>query len=217
MAPRLSKEQEQQRESTARCALEQLVEYLMNAASDAWHDQRLWGHGDRARYAGRGADLITTVDKLSKVILEHPDAGVRADRLNALHDMLEAAAIIGGCLNTPAAKRLRAVALTEERRAQAQASLRTAEIIEDEFNKLREKFPNKDFQKDGPWKTARSSLLQQSVNQRLEQEDRPKLKKGAEADTIGRHLYKLPFFSVWRSRRSRRTARLAPADTADSD
>jgi len=165
MAPRLSKEQEQQRESTAQCALEQLVEFLVNAASDAWHDQRLWGHGDRARYAGRSADLIMTVDKLSKVILDHPDAGVRADRLNALHDMLEAAAIIGGCLNTPAANRLRAVALTEKRRAQAQASLRTAEIIEDEFHKLRKRFPNKDFKKEGHWKTARIRSFQQAVNQ----------------------------------------------------
>jgi hypothetical protein len=105
--PHLSEEQRQQRELNARRDLEQLVEHLVGAASDIWHDQRLWGHGDRARYYGRSADLITAVDKLSKMILEHPDADVRADRLIALHDGLEAAAIIGGCLKTPAANRLR--------------------------------------------------------------------------------------------------------------
>jgi hypothetical protein len=104
--PRYSDAQQQQRELESRRALEQLVEFLMNAASDAWHDKRLWGHGDRARYFGRNATLLATVDRQSKVMLDHPDAGVRADRLVDLHDMLEATAIIGGCLNTPAARRL---------------------------------------------------------------------------------------------------------------
>jgi hypothetical protein len=111
--PRYPEAQQQQRELENRRALEQLVEFLVNAASDAWHDQRLWGHGDRARYFGRSVDLVTAVDKLSKAIREHPDAGVRADRLSALHDVLEAAAIIGGCLKTPATRRLRPVAATE--------------------------------------------------------------------------------------------------------
>jgi hypothetical protein len=107
--------EEARRESAARGALEQLVEHLVDAASDAWHDQRLWGHGDRARYYGRSADLITTVDKLAKMILEHPDAGIRADRLSALHDALEATAIIGACLKTPAAKRLHAANIRKGR------------------------------------------------------------------------------------------------------
>jgi hypothetical protein len=194
--PRLSKKQQQQRELAAGRDLEQLVGFLRGAASDAWLDQRLWGHGDRARYFGRSADLITTVDKLSKVILEHPDAGIRADRLIALHDALEAAAIIGGCLKTPAINRLHAAALTEKRREQAQAP-RTAEVIEDEFNKLREKYPNKDFKEDGPWVTGRGSRLRQSVDQRLKQEGLRSLKAEdtIKADTIGRYLAKLPFFS----------------------
>jgi hypothetical protein len=143
--PRLPEEQRQQRGLNARRDLEKLVKYLVDAARSAWEDQRLWGHGDRARYWGRSVDLVTTVDKLLKMILEHPDADVRADRLSILHDALEAAAIIGGCLKTPAINRLGAAALTEKRRAQAQASLRMAEIIEDEFNKLRERLPDKDF------------------------------------------------------------------------
>ena len=130
----LAEEERRRLELEARGGLDQLVQLLTKAASDAWHDQRLWGHGDGARYFGRSADLIMTVDKLSKVILDHPDAGVRTERLVALHDALEAAAIIGGCLKTPAANRLRTVAVTEKRRQQARAQVpRTAEIIEDEF------------------------------------------------------------------------------------
>jgi hypothetical protein len=190
--PRLSEEQQQRRELNARHDLEQLMEVLLGAASDAWNDQRLWGHGDRARYFGRSADLITIVDRRLKEILEHPDTGVRADRLIDLHDMLEAAVTIGGCLNTPAAKRLRAAPLAEKRRAQARAQVpRTAEIIEDEFNKLREKYPDRDFKEDGPWKTGRIPLLHESVKRRLEQKSLPSLK----TDTLGRYLNKLPYFS----------------------
>jgi hypothetical protein len=182
----LAEEERRRLELEARGGLDQLVQLLTKAASDAWHDQRLWGHGDRARYFGRSADLIMTVDKLSKVILDHPDAGVRTERLVALHDALEAAAIIGGCLKTPAANRLRTVAVTEKRRQQARAQVpRTAEIIEDEFNKLREKYPNKDFKKKGPWKTARV------LKQRCEREGQLAL----EADTIARYLIRLPYFS----------------------
>jgi hypothetical protein len=193
--PRLSEEQQQQRELKVQRELEELVKYLVKAARCAWEDQRLQGHGDRARYWARSVDLVTTVDKLLKMILEHPDADVRADRLIILHDALEAAAIIGGCLKTQAANRLGAAALTEKRRAQAQASLRMAEIIEDEFNKLRERLPDKDFKEEGPWKTAGVHSLQQAVIQRREQEGLPPLKEAAAADTIGRYLAKLPFFS----------------------
>jgi hypothetical protein len=106
--------QQQQRESAARHNLNGLVEFLMNAASDAWQVQRLWEHGDRGRlYFGLGANLSAAVDRLSKMILEYPDAGVRADRLINLYDALEAAAFIGGCLKTPAPGRLRTAPATE--------------------------------------------------------------------------------------------------------
>jgi hypothetical protein len=177
--------EEERRESAARCALEQLVALLMAAASDTWHNTKLRGR-DRALHRGRGDTLLATVDRLSKVILDHSDAGVRADRLIDIHDALEAAAILADGLKVPIAHRLRTAAATEKNREQAP---RTAEIIEDEFNKLREKYPNKDFKKDGPWKTAR--FLYQSVKQRREQEGLSKL----ETDTIGRYLAKLPFFS----------------------
>jgi hypothetical protein len=181
---------------TARCALKRLVWRLRDAASDAWHDQRLWGHGDRARYFGRSADLIRTVDKLSKVILDHPDADVRADRLIDLHDALEAAAIIGGCLETPAINRLRTAAVTEKSREKSAQEPRKTEIVEDQFSKLREKLPDKDFKKDGPWKTGHAPRLRQSVDQQFKQEGLRSLKADTiEGDTIGRYLAKLPFFS----------------------
>jgi hypothetical protein len=118
--PRCSEAQQQRRELEGRRALEQLVEFLKNAASDAWHNQGLWGHGDRALYYGRSKILLATVDRQLKAILDHPDAGVRADRLVDLHDMLEAAAIIGGCLKTPAAKRLHSANAWGKRSAESQ-------------------------------------------------------------------------------------------------
>src|SRR5207247_2968705 len=81
--PRLS--EEQQRELNARRDLEQLVKLLMDAASGTWHDPKISGR-DRALHFGRGAALRATVDRLSKAILDHSDAGVRADRLVDLHD-----------------------------------------------------------------------------------------------------------------------------------
>jgi hypothetical protein len=118
--PRLLEEQQQRRELNAQRDLEQLVEFLMKAARDVWQDQRLSGHGDRARFYGRSADLITTVDKLSKAILEHPDAGVRADRLSTLHDALEATAIIGTGLKTKAATRLHSANARKGRSVESQ-------------------------------------------------------------------------------------------------
>jgi hypothetical protein len=144
--PRYSEAQQQQRELESRRALEQLVEFLMNAASDAWHDQRLWGHGDRARYFGRGATLLATVDRQSKVMLDHPDAGVRADRLVDLHDMLEATAIIGGCLNTPAARRLRGA---NARKGKSERSQQIEEAVLKVCEPIRAMHP-----KERPWWVA---------------------------------------------------------------
>jgi hypothetical protein len=79
--PRYSEAQQQRRELESRRALEELIKVLRKAASDAWHDQSLRGHGDRALYFGRSEILLATVDRQSKVMLDHPDAGVRADRL----------------------------------------------------------------------------------------------------------------------------------------
>jgi hypothetical protein len=186
--------EEQQRESTARCALEQLVKFLVKAANNVAQHGPL-GAG-RAAYWGRATVLSTIVDRQLKVILEHPDAGVRADQLIDLHDLIETVASIGPCLKTPAAKRLRAAPLIERRvmQAQAQAS-KSAEIIEEEFVKLRENHPDHDFQKDGPWKTGRVQELRRAIKQRREKEkDLQPYKPDAEADTIGRHLAELPFF-----------------------
>jgi hypothetical protein len=58
--------------------------------------------------------------KVLRKVLDHPDAGVRADRLVDLHDMLEATAIIGGCLKTPAANRLRGANTRKGRSARTQ-------------------------------------------------------------------------------------------------
>jgi hypothetical protein len=115
------------------------------------------------------------------------------ERLTALHSSMGMMGVIARRrMEDPVAKALddydvqRAAALTEKRKARAQArALRSTEIIEDEFNKLREKYPNKDFKKKGPWKTARV------LKQRCEREGQLAL----EADTIARYLNRLPYFS----------------------
>jgi hypothetical protein len=183
--------EEQQRESTARCALEQLVEFLVKAANNVAQHGPL-GAG-RAAYMGRATVLSTIVDRQLKMILEHRDAGVRADQLIDLHDLIETVASIGPCLKTPAAKRLRAAPLIERRVMQARVlASRAPAIVEDEFNKLRERYPDYDFKENGPWKTGRGRELQQAIKQRREEENlRPYALK---PETIGRHLAELPFF-----------------------
>jgi hypothetical protein len=125
------------------------------------------------------------------------------ERLTALHSSMGMMGVIARRrMEDPVAKALddydvqRAAALTEKRKARAQArALRSTEIIEDEFNKLREKHPAHDFKKDGPWKTGRGRELRRAVKQRREQEESLQpYKPEAEADTIGRCLAKLPFF-----------------------
>jgi hypothetical protein len=174
--PRLSKEQQQQRELNARRGLEQLVEFLMNAARDVWQDQRLWGHGDRARFFGRGADLITTVNKLLEAISEHSDTGVRADRLIILHDALEAAAIIGGCLKTPAVGRFRAIAATE---AKLTDGHRRDEVLVEVAKAILRERPT--------WNRSRVSDKEQTFNKLLEARGLRKLKQ----PTIYKYLGKL--------------------------
>ena len=107
--PRLSEEQQQQRELNARRDLERLVGLLQEAASDICRDPKLIGR-DRALAFGRGAFLLATIDRLSKVLLDHPDVDVRADRLIDLHDAIEAAVILAGGLKAPVAHRLRTAA-----------------------------------------------------------------------------------------------------------
>jgi hypothetical protein len=133
-----------------------------------------------------------------------------AERLSALHSSMGLpAAMARHRMEDPVAKALddydaqRAAALTEKRKARAQArALRSTEIIEDEFNKLREKHPDHDFKTDGPWKTGRGRELRRAVKQRREQEESLQpYKPEAEADTIGRCLAKLPIFSDWKSNR----------------
>jgi hypothetical protein len=116
------------------------------------------------------------------------------ERLTALYNSMGVtAAMARQRMEDPAIKVLRehTADATKERIRQAS---RTAEIIEDEFNKLREKYPDHDFRKDGPWGTARVKGLRQAVKERREQERLQPLKESAEADTIGRRLRELPFF-----------------------
>jgi hypothetical protein len=123
--PPLSEEQQRQRELNARRDLEQLVGLLLEAASDKCRDPKLLGR-DRALAFGRGAFLLATIDRLSKVLLDHPDVDVRADRLIDLHDAIEAAVILAGGLKAPVAHRLRTAAF---RAAKAANDDRRKEIV----------------------------------------------------------------------------------------
>jgi hypothetical protein len=101
--------------------------------------------------------LITTVDKLSTVILEHPDANVRADRLILLHDALEAAAVIGGCLKTPDAGRQRTPAAEE---AKLGYSRRQDEVLVEAARLIRQGRPK--------WSRLRTSREYLVFKERLE-------------------------------------------------
>jgi hypothetical protein len=114
-----------QRELNARRALEKLVTLVMTDARDAWKEQEYLLR-DRAPFFGRAATLLTTVDKLSKVLLDHPDVDVRADRLIALHDMLEATAFLADCLKDSTFHRLRTAA---SRKAKADIDDQRREIV----------------------------------------------------------------------------------------
>jgi hypothetical protein len=101
----------EQREEAARRDLEQLVELLKKAAQDISCDSTFSGH-IRAIAFGRADVLSATVDRLSKVLLDHSDADVRADRLIDFHDAAEAIATLAGGLKTPVAHPLRAAIAT---------------------------------------------------------------------------------------------------------
>jgi hypothetical protein len=157
MTPRYSEEQQQQRELNARHDLEKLVKLLMDAASDIWRNPKISGR-DRALHFGRGATLLATVDRLSQVILDLSDAGVRADRLADLHDMLEAAAILADGVKAPVAHRLRIAAAINKRVAGKAEKKR---IIAEELAKLgRTDLPDK----------ARAGHIQKRVGARAKPE-----------------------------------------------
>jgi hypothetical protein len=121
--------------------------------------------------------LVTTVDKLLKMILEHPDADVRAGRLIILHDALEAAAIIGGCLKTPAAGRQRTAAAEE---AKLVDSRRRDEILVEVARSIKRKYPT--------WKRWRIA------GEGLEQTNKLLKAQGLETlvrDSLFRHLGRL--------------------------
>jgi hypothetical protein len=186
--PRLSEEQQQQRELRARRDLEQLVEFLLNGARVACQDQRRWGTGDRARYFGRGADLISTVERRVKEIDEHPDAGVRADRLIDLRLMLDAAAFIGPCLKTPAVGRQR----TNAARGKRLDKVRKPEvesIIREEFDVYRKQNPSwkPNTPRRGPHYVAKQ--LCKPVNNRITKLLRVRKKSpGLKPGTIAEYL-----------------------------
>jgi hypothetical protein len=86
-------------ELAARRYFNLFVKSLLDAAMDTAQEGPR-GAG-RAVFWGRAVVLDDGINKLLKVILDHPSADVRAERLTVLHDVLDAAATIGGCLNTP--------------------------------------------------------------------------------------------------------------------
>jgi hypothetical protein len=174
--PRLSEEQQQQRELNARRDLEQLVELLMNAASNIWHDPKLSGR-DRALACGRSADLLSTIDSLSKVLLDHPNAGVRADRLIAFHDAIEAVAILAGGLKAPVAHRLHTAA---GRAGVAARKDQENEVILEVTEPFRQRHPM-----EGPWQIAPRAI--EKINELLNKRSLEKLA----VDTVARRLKEL--------------------------
>jgi hypothetical protein len=154
--------------------------------------------------------MSSPTDKKNRKRLTRAQRGPSLEeRLTALYSSTGMMGVIARRrMEDPVAKALddydaqRAAALTEARKAQAQArALRSTEIIKEEFDKIRDKYPNRDFKKDGPWVTGRGQELKRAVKQRREQEGLRLYKPGAEADTLGRCLAKLPIFSDWKSNR----------------
>jgi hypothetical protein len=196
--PRKKSDEIEWTEQELRCGLAALIRMLRGAVADTVRQGVLkrdeYGRLRRQRHS------LLFIPGLVKV-LYHPDPKLRRQRLYELYAALGAVAVIfGHRVDDPILSRLHTARATKNRVPHTTlTSERTAEIIEDEFNKLREKYPNNDFKKDGPWKTGRGRDLHKSVTQRLEQEDLP----GLEEETIGRYLYELPLFSGWREYKSR--------------
>jgi hypothetical protein len=174
--PRLSEEQQQQREQNARHDLEQLVETILKAASDICRDPKLLGR-DRALAFGRGAFLLATIDRLSKVLLDHPDVDVRADRLIDLRDAIEAAAILAGGLKAPVAHRLRTAPF---RAAKAAKDDQVDEVILKVAAPIRQRHPA-----DGPYQIAPRAV--EEINEQLKDRNLEE----REPDTIARRLKEL--------------------------
>jgi hypothetical protein len=103
----------EQREEAARRDLDQLVKLLVKAAQDISCDSSFSGH-IRAIAYGRADVLSAIVDRQLKVLLDHSDADVRADRLIDFHDEIEAIVILAGGLKTPVAHSLRITAGQDE-------------------------------------------------------------------------------------------------------
>jgi hypothetical protein len=188
VAPRFSEAQQQQRESTARCALEQLVELLTDAARDICIDPKFGGR-NRALALGRGATLFAAIDRVSKALSAHPDAGVRADLLVDLHDAIEAAVILAdGVKKVPVAHRLRTAFATETRLNKVRKP-EVTNIICEEFEKFRKQYP--DWRPNTPRRGAHyvAEFLYKPVNTRITKLIRMK-KKSPElkTDTIARYL-----------------------------
>jgi hypothetical protein len=186
-------------EQEIRRGLAVLIRLLRNAVAATVREGVLT-ENERIRLYRHQHHFLPLIPHLVKD-MGHPNPERRRERLYRLYAALGAvAAIFGHRVDDPILSRLHTARATKNRVPHATlTSERTAEIIGDEFNKLREKYPNNDFKKDGPWKTGRDLHKSKSVSQRLKQEDLPEL----EEETIGRYLNKLPLFSGWREYKSR--------------
>jgi hypothetical protein len=174
--PPLSEEQQRQRELDARSNLEQLVKTMLEAASDICRDPKLLGR-DRALAFGRGAFLLAVVGRLSKVLLDHPDVDVRADRLIDLHDAIEAAAILAGGLKAPVAHRLRTAPF---RAAKAAKDDQVDEVILKVAAPIRQR-----HRAEGPYQIAPRAI--EEINEQLKERNLEE----RESDTIARRLKEL--------------------------
>src|SRR6266566_3685443 len=171
--PRLSEEQQQQRELSARRDLEQLVELLAKAAYEIYRDSKFTGR-DRALAWGRAATLFATLDRLLRVLLDQPGADVRADLLIDLHDALEAATILAPDLKAPVAHRLRTAA---RRGKKAARDDRRRDIVAKVAGPTVQKWPRRTA-----WWIA--GEIENPVNDELEEHDLGRMGRDAIVDHL---------------------------------
>jgi|SRR6516162_874219 hypothetical protein len=123
----------------AKAALGWLVARMTEAAAAAaWRNPGFTGR-DRALFHGRAEALQAAVERLWKLLADHPDTHVRTNRFNDLHDALEAAAILAGLLEDSVFHRARTSA---RRGAAAMLVDQRRDIVREHALRIKQKYPS---------------------------------------------------------------------------
>jgi DNA-binding transcriptional ArsR family regulator len=172
-----AKEEQRRRVREARSDLDQLKDFLKDAAAHAASDERLTE--EYRQFFRRQRDIfLGSVTVLTKVLEDQQAADVREDRLRTLFEALGSTCVIGSHLVTDQIKnRLKVAAASAAKKAT------TAEIDEIIFAVAQSKW--RKHQNWTPWAIA--GEIQQEVNERLKTRGLKPLGQSA----VSHHLEKL--------------------------